>query len=101
MGFSKRTFVVLLHRKQLPRQQAQRHNAMCHDLYALEIRGKHRHFRDQLVAGPAILLPTVTFRCWILGNEDTRIVIQSDPPAKQGDNFAWALIEHGSTVRFG
>ena len=28
--------VVLLHRKQLPRQQAQRHNALSHDLCSLE-----------------------------------------------------------------
>ena len=45
--------VVLLHRKQLPRQQEHRHNALSHDLRTLQTLGKHHHFRDQLVVGYA------------------------------------------------
>ena len=35
--------------------------------------------------------PTVTFRAWIHGNEDIRIVVHSDLPAKQGDNLCVGL----------
>ena len=35
--------------------------------------------------------PTVTFRAWIHGNEDIRVVVHSDLPAKQGDNLCVGL----------